>query len=820
MSVILAVSLFVSMRVTEASIAKSFEKSIGALSGRAEAIVTSGVGIEQEALEKIEKIKGVIAAPVINNSTTAVDFNLTMLVLGIDFIRDSKLRDYRVDERIQLDIASLVTNPYSIIIARSFANSKGLTIGSELKLTTRKENKTFNVAGIIDDRGPAQALGGQIIVMNILTAQELYGHNGRYNRIEVRFEGITPQEFQKELGKDYSVEPVPKTIPVFEYTVMQLKFILFGVTIVAMLIGIFIVYNSLSLSVVERSKEMGILRAIGAKKGEIVGALLFEALFVGFIASACGIGLGLLFSKNMVEQSSRTINLLMYVVNVNEVEIPFDAMVISLIVGVVTSIFGALFPALATAKVPPMVAIRRVTFGAALSKSFRGAFLLGAICLGVALFLSIYPKLGRNSVTLALVLGFCGLALMAPLVIIWFSNLFRFAARNILRIEGYLAVDNVVKFPSRTALTVIAFAGSLSMIVSISGTLAGFESSITRWLDSIFPFDVTLSPSDISKTAYANAAFPQSLLDKIEKHPKVKLAYGVRAQSGVWDKGNVMLVAVDMERFMNLRIERGLLTDVELAKRIVAGTKAGHIVVSTNFANLNGIKEGDEINIVTTKGKRAFKVITDVEDYSWPKGVIHFDRSVYRELWNDNYLTYIDVKLKDGVDISSARVELQNQLKADYNVFIYDAKETKHHLVNLVREWFRLADAQILISIIIGAIGVVNTLLISLITQIRQIALLRAIGASVRQINRSLCIEAVYIGILSSLLGCAMGIFMAKFPMSNMALMESGYSIPFVFPVNAVVIAMCAGPLISILSSLIPIRFTNKINITESIGYE
>jgi len=264
----------------------------------------------------------------------------------------------------------------------------------------------------------------------------------------------------------------------------------------------------------------------------------------------------------------------------------------------------------------------------------------------------------------------------------------------------------------------------------------------------------------------------------------------------------------------------GKRAEEERVFRWVSEAEEGAVIVSANFANLYEVRAGQEVELATPQGPRRFRVVDVREDYSWPQGIVMMDLSVYRRFWEDDSITSVELVAKEGVDLAALRSDLAKRFRERHTVFIYDAQETLDYSLGLLDDYFRLANAQILIAVVIGAIGVINTLLISVLTQSRQIGLLRVVGAALRQIDRTLALEAGLIGLGSGLLGCAIGLFLAKFPLARMSRLESGYDIPFAFPLSAIGIAIGSGVLIALISSLLPIRMTRRIDLLEAIGYE
>ncbi len=819
-SVVLAVALFVSMRVTETSILASFAASVEALSGKAEAVVTRGVGVDAAALAVIERVPGVRAAPVIQEIALAPEGDVQLMVLGIDFVRDAKLRAYRLDASGEVDFAALLLRPDAILLPRALARERGLAIGGRLVLQTRLGQQPFTVAGIFADEGPARALGGRMIVMGVATAQRCFGRKSRYDRIEVAFEGATPDALRAALGPDYTVAPVPRTNPVLDYQLTQLRLVLFGVSVLAMLIGAFIIFNSLSLSVVERTKEIGILRALGARRREIVGAIALEAALVGTAASVLGVLVGIAMSRTVLAHVAGFVNLFVRVVEPGIVSVPRDVWILAVGVGLSVALAGGIVPALAAARVPPMVAIRSAAYERGLARSYRAPFVFGLLFFAGSMGTGALPGVGREGIMLALVCGVGGIALALPQLILAFSGLVRLLARRYLGVEGTLAVESIVQHPVRTSLTVMAFAGSLSVIVSVWGALASFEGAVSSWLTSIMPWDLTIQMRDLSAGVYSTSTFPGSLLGEMEGDPRVERAYGVRVAFAPFRTETVMVLAIDMAAFMELRRESGRLSDPAIADVWIRELTGGAAVISENFAVLHGVRPGEEIEVGAPNGRTRFRVVDTMEDYSWPRGVVLVDRNVFRERWDDDGLTYLDLRLRPGVDREEARRDFARALQGRYRAYVYETREILDGARAVVREWFRLADAQILLAVAIGGLGVVNTMLISLITRVRQIGILRAVGASPGQIQLSLAFEAACVGLFSGIMGCAMGLFVVKFPLNWLTLQGSGYRLPFVLPWDGLAVSLVGGIVIGTLASLVPMRWVNRIDVVEAIGYE
>ncbi|MBI4242554.1 MAG: ABC transporter permease, partial [Planctomycetes bacterium] len=773
----------------------------------------------------IEKISGIRASPVIQESALIPEFKSHVIVLGIDLARDIKLRDYKFSNKFVSDPLTLFFNPESIIITGIFADKHRLSLKSQFKINSHNGLKSVTVAGIIDDEGIAKTLSGDIIVMNIKTAQNFFGYNNRYSRIEVSVDEPKQNkidELKMKLGTEYSIsKPAQQMNSTFDYAIGGIHLMTLAATAITTLISIFIIYNSLSLSVVEKVKDIGILRAIGASRFTIISSFVIEGALIGFISSLVGMFFGISISKLMISQMAEHTNILIHLVNVSDTIIPQDIYWKSLLLGTSTSIIGSLVPSIYASGVSPMSAIRKFIYSSSIHNRFFQLFILGAGSFAISFIKLLDPSASLDAQIVGLVMSIVGLALALPQLVIWFSNVIRAIGRTILPFEGYIALDNIIKFPSRTSLTVIAFAGSLTILVAMWGMLGSMQKSLREWQESVLVFDLSILSHNISKNLYDTAVIPDSILNEIKEDSQIDKTYGIRTKFiTIFGNNTAMLIAMDIKEFLDVREKCGFILDGINTDELLRNLKNGQVVISDNFANLYGSKIGDQLLLPIADGNKQFRICEQLLDYSWQNGVIIIDRDIYKKYWNDSYVTWIDIKTKNGADIEKMRFDLNQKLSNRYNIYVFDAKQVGEYALKLVKDAFKLADSYILVAIIIGAIGIANTLFISFITQARQFAVLRAVGATLKQVHKSLAFEAVYIGSLSGIFGCLMGIFAIALPMKAILMKSGGFDIPFSFPTKPVFASLAIALIISIISSFFPMRLANKSNITEDIQYE
>ena len=833
-SVGLGLALFVSSEVANTTVLRAFEETGGRVGGRAKLRVTfaSGAGVDESALARIEALPGMIAAPVLQRSTTLAELkDGPVLVLGVDFWKDRLLRvyDFKVPER---DLQAFVATAFrtdGIVVTRRFADRHGLVPGAPLVLDAPRGRSRLTVTGIVENEGPAQVFGGNFMVMSLAAAQGLFTKPGLVDQIDVALrdgEDVAEARGRLEaaLGPAYAVQPINRKSAVFEDALSRVRALVI-VSVVALVVGLFIVYNSVSISVVERMRDLAILRSIGARRRQVLALVLIEWTALGALGSVAGLAGGYGLARLLVNLSARSANALMLSIDVREVVLTLPTAVAAIVCGTVVSFLAALLPALEAMRVPPAGLLGSVTAPGRDAPRHLRSFFGGVALIAAAsvLVLGFYLKLPAHGGLAATVLIFVGVALVLPQLTLWASALARPALRRFLRIEGTLAADNVAKFPARTALTTIALGGALSMMVASQSFLASLKSSADAWMADAFPFDLTITGTDMSTQLYSPARFPDALAAEVASVPGVQSVYTVAMHPQPFQGQEVLLFAIDVEGLYRMHQARGIakrmtpIADAAHRARLVSGED---IVVSENFRNRYGTPQGSIIELQTAAGPRPFRIGLVVEDYSWPSGTIVMEREVYRRLWKDDYIAYIDLRVDPGTPVNEMRSRVGEKLRGSHSAFLYSPEDLRRIAGATLGEAFRLADVQVVIAVLIGFLGILNTLLISVLRRTREIGLLRAVGATRGQIRRTVTIESLLVSAAAGAIGVAAGVAGAAFPLRLHTVQVTGYWIPLTIPWGWLAAAFAGALLLGLVASLLPARRAARLNILEAIAYE
>jgi putative ABC transport system permease protein len=824
MSVALGVALFASIDVSNSSTEAAFRRTVKRLAGNAQLQVVRNraSGLDEEVLQKLDGLEGIKAAPVLQTSTTLPGSPGMVLLLGLDLAREASFRlwDVAEGEKPQINPLAFLGGDM-IIVSRTFAARHGLKLSGRFTIDTTTGPRPVTVAAIFKDEGPAKAFGGNIAVMPLRTAQRLFRRQGSVDRVEIFVQGdvdAAARRIREALGTDYVVRPPPAQNSFLDEALTRLRALL-GIGVVALLVGIFIIYNSVSISVVERVREIGTLRAIGATRGQIFQVVLLEWMALGLAGSLLGLGLGLILAKSLITIWTKEVNQVTMIVDITQLAVLRRTVVGSIAIGTLTTLIAAFFPARAAMSITPIEMLRSSVLLMKSADRYTRTFVSGLLCIAASLFFVLGPPRFEGVGLIASFFAFLGAGLVMPQLTLWIGRAAMPAMRRAFRLLGFLAADNLVKFPQRTALTVIALAGALAMMVSSSSMVSGIKVRSAEWMEDAFPFDCTVSTIDYNTSLYTSAALPEEIPAEVASIQEIDFAYGVRSTLQDYGEKDVMIFAIDMDQYARMQALRGRHGFVlpGTLPELLAGRG---VVVSENFSKLHRVKKGESIELVTPKGPLRLEVLGSYEEYSWPQGSLFIHRAVYREHWGDPAISYLDMKLKPGASREAGRIKLQELLKVKHRLFVYDVADLKQLAETTMDNTLMLLNVQVALAIVIGFFGIVNTLLISVMSRTREIGLLRAVGMTSSQVATMILIESFVMAGVGALLGIGLGLAGARWPLAFHVEQVSGYWLPLYVPRMPIAIAAGASILIGIIASLLPSRRAARINILEAITYE
>ena len=685
------------------------------------------------------------------------------------------------------EFLQLLSDPGAIVLTQKLARRHNLDLGSGLDLDIGDRRETLAVGGLLLDRGPARALNGTFALMDIAAAQWLFGRLGRIDRVDLRLkpeisidqaeaaiaarlpEGLTVQRPSRR-GRQ-----VEKMLEAFHFNLTALSHI-------ALLVGLFLIYNTVSLSVITRRQEVGILRAVGGSRRQVAGLFLAEAGLLGTLGCALGILLGGWLARAALGLTGATLDRLYIRSAAEPVSLGPEHLVLAFAVGIPLALLAALVPALEASRVAPTEAVRGADrVESRFRLSWRQRWLppiLSALAVGFACLDSVdgLPLFGYAA-CLAIVFA---VAFLVPVVLHLSGRVGSRLTRRWTGVEALLANANLSGSIPRISISVAALAVSLSMVTAITIMIGSFRETVQYWVQQTLRADLFVAPATRSNV-YSDSTLSPEVVRLISTNPRVAAVDPFTGYNIEYQGRRVLLGSGDFEVHLS---RSGLLFKAprqgRSAMRAAIGEDAA--VVSESFALRHRKAVGDRLVLNTDQGRRAFRVAAVYYDYSSDQGVIVLDRDTFRKYYGDRPPRSLAVYLKEGLDPERVRSEILAALPPRSRVFLHTNASLKAEVLRIFDNTFTITYALEIIAVAVAILGVATTLVTLILDRKPELALLRWAGAEQRQVRKMVIIEAALLGAVSQGLGVAAGILLSLILVFVINVQSFGWTIQFHLP--------------------------------------
>jgi putative ABC transport system permease protein len=825
--IILGVAIFSAMRSADSSLGKSLSDTISQIAGKAVLQVTAGPGgLPEEVVDKVRGVRGVNAAvPVIEavvHTSDAAQGNI--LILGVDMAGDGSMRDYSMEgEDPVSDPLGFLAQPDSVLVSKEFATRNNLREDSSIEVVTALGKKKFTVKGIMQANGIAKAFGGNIGVMDLYAAQFVFNRGRTIDRVDialdegVKIDDVLPQ-LQSDLGSGYKIEPPLRRGRQTESLIGGYSRLLLMSSLLALLIGVFLIFNAFSVSVAQRRVQIGILRALGQTRVQIQGLFIGESLALGAIGSFAGVAVGLwighstmLFMSRVVEQN--------YGIHIHIDELHVDTFWagVAFVLGVAASAVGAFLPARAAGHVDPAQALQKGKYQALFlgENRLRRWIGMGLSIACMACGFSPWAKSIQAQLAIFSVL-FVSLALLVPTFSHLLARLLRGPMGLLFGTEGRLASDSLVQAPRRTSATVAALTFGLAFTLVMATFSASIKASLTRWEDFVINPDLNVSASE-SLTA-RTFQFPASLGEELKEVPGVRQVDSLRMLEIEYHERKPLLVSIEVNQW--LRRSTPLLDEGRIDDLIPSMLGKNGVLVSNNFARLFNVKKGNRILLDTPSGPQHFEVAGVQVDYMSESGSLLIDRETYKRFWKDDRVDDFQLMVDQGYDPDTVKREIQLRFASSRNLFVLTNKEMRAEFARLLDQFLKLQYVEMITAVLVATLGIVNSLIVSITERNHEIGILRALGGERRQVRKAIMLEAVCIGLVGVTLGIASGSVLGYYSVASLNAIFNGWVFPYRFPTMWSLSLIPAVIVISLLAAWYPCSVALKTAIVEALNYE
>jgi putative ABC transport system permease protein len=681
--------------------------------------------------------------------------------------------------------------------------------------------KLFVVRGIMRPGGLTSAFGGNLAVMDIYAAQKMFGRGRMFDRIDLAVkEGVTIAQgqaaLQRVLGPGFEVAPPEARGRNFESILAVYSMVANISSLFALFIGMFIIYNTFAIAVTQRRSEIGILRALGATRGQIRTLFLAESAIGGLIGSSLGVLCGLVAAQGLAAYISSLLEGV-YGIAQHAEQVAADPRLVAfaLLMGIVTSLLAAWLPARNAARVDPVQALQKGKYQV-LSAGDARLRRYGAAACGIVTVLCL--ALGQTALPFytGYFVAILGALLITPAAAVWIARILRPLLSRFWPVEGALAADSLIQAPRRTSSTVAALMLSLAQVVGVAGMASASYSGIVEWIDtSLNPDFFVTSSANLTMRAFR---FPGAMEEELRGLPGIRDVQPVRSVRMNLAGGPVLLIAVDGASIARSTRQRVIAGDRdEMFARVARGEG---VVVSDNLAQMHRVRLGDTLEIPSPSGLLRLPIAGVIVDWSDQQGSVFVDRSVFRERWSDDTVNLFRVYLAPGASAESVKQAIMTRFAASRRLVVMSNQELRAYIMQLADQWMGLTYVQIFVAVMVALLGIVNTLTVSIIDRRRELGVLQAVGALRRQVRHTVWMEAFSVSLIGLALGLALGSLNLFYVLEMTHRDIGGMLLEYRFPVTT---ALALVPLMlaaGFVSALGPAESAVRGSLVEALEYE
>ena len=836
--IVLGVAGMLSIRATNQTALNSILSLFESTSGRAKLTISNASaeegGFSEKTLNKVINLQGVLVANplVIENTDLAnkeaadqLDISFFgasgggLLLHGIVPQLELQTRDYTLKEG---QFLSDDLKKREVVLVESFAEDEDIQVDEIIKIITPNGAKELKVVGLIAREGPGKTNNGSFGVIPLGTAQDLFNRSNDLDQIDIVPVNSNPstdelsnlrKSLQWQLGDDYAVTYPSGQGERMTQMLQNYQIGLNFMSGVALFVGAFLIYNAFAMTVVERTREFGMLRTIGMTRRQVISQVLVEAGFLGILGSALGVGLGILLARGLTSLMETLMNQELGVVQVGTSDSLF-----SMSIGVGVTFLAALIPALQAGRISPIEALR-VRGKSQEGWLIRFGWTLGIILLGGSVALLIinpFPYDVQFRLGSIAVFGlFTGATLLIPVTV----GIWELISRPIMKLlygsSGSLGSRNVQRSRLRTTLTVAALMVGVAMVIMVRGMTESFAVDLRTWIQAYLGGDIY-----VTSTVRIRSDLERRLksIDGVFEVAPLRY-FDVDWKTPTGDTETINFMAFDVAAYSRVTnfVFSGEQVDPQHAiERLDAGRA---VFISTVLAERYNLAPGEIIRLKTRRGLKEFEVAGVVVDFYNQGMVVQGNWEDMRRYFNITDANTLLVKVNENSDASFVQEQIDSIYGDRYHLILISNEKIRDQVLSLMDQAFSMFDVMALLSIVVGSLGVINTLTMSVIERTREIGMLRAIGTTRWQIVRMVLAEAMLMGVIGGVLGLVTGVVLARILFIGMTTM-SGYRLTFILPPESVVTSVVIALIVSQVAAIAPAVRAARTRILEAVHYE
>ena len=831
-AIVLGVGMVFGVLLLTGTIHNTFTRLYDSIYGNTDVVVSGQQSIGSLPESTIDKVRAVDGVEVASGNVYSIFRSVKangkvdraqsaqIYMVGVDYAQPDTTSSKQVAGR------NPIAGRNELEVASDWAKDHGVSVGERIRVSTPTGIATLRVSGLYEFQGGLNLGGYGTGSMPVADARRVMDAPGVWNEIDViAADGVQPDDLRKRLdaalGRGVEVATPKTKSDEAQDQIASLDIVLYFFSGIALFVGAFLILNSFNMTVFQRMREIGTLRALGATDRRVARSILVDALILALVGSVAGLGLGAGLALLLV-QAMQSFGL-----PVSGLDFSVGAVIAALITGLVATLAGAGWPAFRAARTPPIQAlvgtarggrkvltVRRAVIGLALF--LPGAALGGLFWFGTK---SDSPLVGIGAIVATMVL-FLGMVRLAPFLVVPLVRLMARPLRRVMPAEGRLAADAAQSNPGRTAATAATLLVALSVVVVNATIASSFVGSVKDELDKRFARDLTVQPLGFQDYGPPQSGITRHLREQIAAMPETG-AVARRRSLFLPDMpaGGSDGIAVGYEPREYDRVDK---MDYQGAPRdqVLNGLEAGGVVPAKSYAKTQGVHVGDRMRLEGPSGVRTVPVVGIADTFEVGGQAVQMSIETMAAVYgvhNDSQLI-VKAASPDQREALDRRVEAL--LERDYpGLEALSNAEFKQTTTDAINQQFGFFNAIVAIAVLVGVLGIVNTLTMSVLERTREIGVLRALGASRWRVRRTMADESLLISLAGTLAGIVAGLLVAVIWVVGMR--ETTYpGMSMHLPLGLLVTITVLGVLMGVLAAIVPARRAARLDPLAALRYE
>jgi putative ABC transport system permease protein len=805
LGVALGVAVVVAIDLANTSAARAFELSAETVTGKAtHQVVGAGGTLDDDVYRMLRVEEGIeTAAPVVQGYATLDREDRTVQVLGIDPFAEAPFRPYVATSTQGLSLDAFI-GAETALMSEPTARDLGLAAGDTVRMEIEGVTHRLALAGLVnpEDERTRRAIAN-LLITDLSTAQALFDLNGRLSRIDL----IIPDgpAGEKRLDRIRSTLPDGARVQRSESrteTVEQMtrafELNLTALSLLALVVGAFLIYNTMTFSVVQRRGLIGRLRALGVTRRQIFRVVVGEAALLGLAGTVIGLLLGIALAFGLVQLITRAINDLYFVVTVREVTIAPFTLAKGALLGIGTTIAAALAPAREATNAPVSTVLRRSTQESGIRDLAPRLAAVGLALGVVGGLLLLVPTRSIVVGYLSLLLVLVAAALATPLVVLAVARGARPVLGRLSGVIGRMAARGVASTLSRTGVAIAALTIAIASTVGVGVMIDSFRGTVVTWLEHSLQADVYVQPPSLVFRR-SDATLEPAVINRLRGMDGVESSHSVRRIEAQSNHGASELVAIE-EGPRTPQVYRFKDGDPDAIWRDFSG--GDFVLVSEPYSYKHRVAVGDTVRLQTDRGRQAFPVRGVYYDYGSDIGVVMMSRATYTSYYDDRGYSGLALYVEEGRSVDAMIGAMRTAVSGIQDVFIRSNVSLRETSLEIFDRTFTITTVLRLLAILVAFIGVLSALMALELERARELGVLRATGMTPGQVGGYVTMQTGLMGLIAGLASLPLGYALAYVLVYVINKRSFGWTLQLEVPpdvlVQAVVLALVAALLAGI----------------------